>query len=90
MASISDVERVSEGRVYLRDVSQMTEIESISLSIMVARLSVITTESSRNPAALPSGEETGINTRLGWLRRARLLEIIATIVCSRLLPRLSR
>jgi hypothetical protein len=41
-------------------------IESISLSIMVARLSVITTESSRNRAALPSGEDAAINTRLGW------------------------
>jgi hypothetical protein len=39
-------------------------VESISLPMTVARLSVITTESSRTPAALPSREAAAINTQL--------------------------
>jgi hypothetical protein len=54
---------------------------AIALSKIVARLSVITTESVRSPAAVASEEWRGIKTRLAWPRRARLLVIIETKTC---------
>src|SRR5438477_1371887 len=55
-------------------------IESISDSRTVVRLSVMITESRRRPAACPSAEFTETRTRLGWPTRARLVEIMATMV----------
>ena len=55
-------------------------MESISVSRIVARLSVIITESNRKQAALPSLESQLTKIRLAWPRRARLLEIMATMV----------
>src|SRR5580693_8080411 len=53
-------------------------------------LSVMMTESNRKPPALPSADAAPTKTRLGWPRRARLLEIMATIVCGSPFLRLSR
>jgi hypothetical protein len=78
---------LADGREKIRKAAQDQVLEEHR---PVARLSVITTESSRTPAALPAGEAFARNTRLGCPRRATLLEIIATMVCSSPVPRLSR
>jgi len=59
---------------------------SNSESRRVARLSVMTTESERSPAAFPAFDATGSVTRLGCPPRARSLVIIATIVCGSPVP----
>lgn len=46
---------------------------------MVARLSVITTESPSRPALRPSAEERMTVTRLGWPARNILPVIMATM-----------
>ena len=58
-------ECVLKRNVDLGHISRVSNLESISLSSTVARLSVITTESSRIPAVLPMGEFTVISMRLG-------------------------
>src|SRR5437016_3909745 len=55
----------------------------------VAILSVITTESVSNPDCLPSGEDSRIWTRLGWLARVIWLVIMATTTCPNPVFRLS-
>src|ERR1039458_7480967 len=59
----------------------------MALSKIVARLSVITMESVRNPAVFAAGESSGMKTRLGWPRRAGLLVIIETKTCGSPVPR---
>ena len=62
----------------------------IALSIYESRtvtiLSVIITEFVINPVCCPSDVVISTNTRLGCPVRARLLVIIATIVCDKLVP----
>src|SRR5205085_2898447 len=64
-------------------------VRSISVSRIVARLSVITTESIRIPVCLPCEEARLIVTRLSRLARAILLVIIATITWGKPVPRFS-
>lgn len=56
---------------------------SIAVSVIVARLSVITTESVNNPDLLPSGVERLTVTRLGRPARKVLPEIMATMTCEK-------
>jgi len=60
--------------------AQVPNARSISESSTVARLSVITTESSCKPVCRPCAVCSEIETRLGCPARAGLLVIIATIV----------
>jgi hypothetical protein len=52
---------------------------SIATSAIVAKLSVIMTESARRPDRLPSANERCTMTRLGWFARAILLLTMATM-----------
>ena len=56
---------------------------STAISVMVAKLSVITTESVSNPEFFPSDDSNFTSTRLGCLARNVLLVIIATMTCGK-------
>ena len=57
--------------------------------VIVARLSVITTESVNKPESLPAFDSNSTSTRLGWLARKVLLVIITTITCCNSVPKSS-
>ena len=59
---------------------------SMAISVMVARLSVITTESVSNPEFFPSDDSNFTSTRLECLARNVLLVIIATMTCGKSVP----